>query len=102
MLARLKLLIDLLSIVVLTVLAVTGFVLWFALEDGGQRRGTAAAAEETWAGIGRGDWVDIHDAFAVAFLALMTAHVLVNLNFIIVTLKGMFGGTGNSRAGHSA
>jgi hypothetical protein len=92
MLARVKLLIDFTSIGALTVLAISGFVLWFALEGEGQRRGSGATAEESWAGISRGDWVDLHDAFAVAFLGLMTVHIIVNLNFVFVTLKGLLPG----------
>jgi uncharacterized iron-regulated membrane protein len=88
MLAKVKLLIDLVALLVLIVLSISGFVLWFGL-DGGPRRGQN---EDSWGGLARNDWTDLHDGFAVAFLALMAVHIVINFHFVVVTAKSLFAG----------
>ena len=72
--------IDLLSFVALTLMISTGTLLKFTLPP---RSGDSVVWDLT-----RHDWGNIHFYISVAFLLLMTAHLLVHVRFIKSVITG--------------
>ena len=72
--------------------AVSGFILWFALPQGGWHGGRfgGGAAEYTFWSLSRHTWVDIHDWVAVAILAVVIIHLVLHWKWIIYVTKKVF------------
>jgi len=70
----------------------SGAVLWFVLPHGGGYQGgrNLEAVEETF-GWSRDTWVDWHDWTAVALLAMLIIHLILNWKWLTVTTKRLFG-----------
>jgi hypothetical protein len=70
----------------------SGFVLWLILPrgrgDGGGRSGLTEASF-IWS---RDTWIDLHDWFAVALLAVFVLHLILHWKWIIYMTKRIFKG----------
>jgi cytochrome b subunit of formate dehydrogenase len=65
--------------------AVSGFVLWLALPQGG---GGAAGGETfLWS---RGVWLTIHERAAIALAVIVIIHVIFHWGWIVQTTKSYF------------
>jgi len=88
--------VDLLSFIVLTSLAVTGFIMKFVLPPGSGGRGRAlhggrgAEHIKTLLSMGRHDWGDIHFRLAVIFVVLAAVHIILHYNWIKAYCKSLF------------
>jgi hypothetical protein len=65
---------------------ISGFILWFALPSGGGRRGL----ELTFWGLSRHTWVQIHDWFAIALMAIVVIHLALHWKWVIRMFKQIF------------
>lgn len=67
---------------------ITGFVLWLIIPRGGGKRGLT---EESfiWS---RDTWIDLHDWFAVALLAVLVIHLILHWKWIVYMTKKVFSG----------
>ena len=72
--------------------AVSGFVLWLALPQGGGWRGgrPAGGAENTFWSLSRHTWLDIHDWAAVAIVAVIIIHLALHWKWIFYMTKKLF------------
>ena len=72
--------------------AVSGFVLWLALPQGGGWRGgrLAGGAEYTFWSLSRHTWLDIHDWVAVAIVAVIIIHLALHWKWIFYMTKKLF------------
>jgi hypothetical protein len=66
----------------------SGFVLWFALPHGlggggGQGWRAATRVVETFWGLNRTMWTDIHDWAAVALVVIAVAHIMMHWKWIV-------------------
>jgi cytochrome b subunit of formate dehydrogenase len=73
--------------VVLTLLGliegITGFILWFAIPEGGGGRGV----EKVFWTLSKNTWIDIHDWAAVALLALVIIHIILHWRWVVHMFK---------------
>ena len=72
--------IDLLSFVVLILMISTGTLLKYTLPP-------RSGGDEIWS-LTRHEWGDIHFNFSIAFLFLMTAHLVTHIKFIKSVITG--------------
>jgi len=72
--------------------AVSGFVLWLALPQGGGWRGGrfGGGVEYTFWSLSRHTWLDIHDWVAVAIVAVVIIHLVLHWKWIIYMTKKAF------------
>jgi hypothetical protein len=65
----------------------SGFALWLAFAEGpvGGRGGAPGLArgQEEFLGLGRNDWLDLHDWTAVSLMAILALHLLMNWRWVI-------------------
>lgn len=84
-----NLLVDILSLLVMSGMIATGLVIRFVLPPGtGGRHG--GAREVLW-GMGRHDWGDVHFWLAVAIVALLLAHVALHWTWVCGTVQRFVG-----------
>ncbi len=70
--------------------AVSGFVLWLALpQGGGWQGGRAGGGAEFWA-LSRHNWIDIHDWAAVAIMAVIIIHLIMHWKWIVYATRRVF------------
>ncbi len=77
------------------VMATSGFILWLAFEsgnggDGGRRRGEGGLGNDTFWGVSKHTWIDIHDWVAVTLLVFVVIHIYLHRKWIIRMLKYTF------------
>ena len=72
--------------------AVSGFVLWLALDGGGGWRGgrLAGGVENTFWSLSRHTWLDIHDWAAVAIMAVIIIHLALHWKWMFYMTKKVF------------
>ena len=72
--------------------AVSGFVLWLALPQGGGWRGgrLAGGVESTFWSLSRHTWIDIHDWVAVAIMAVVVIHLALHWKWMFYMTKKAF------------
>jgi hypothetical protein len=83
--------VDLVSLIDLLALALSGFVMRYVLPPGsgghGYRGGRAAAGIKHFWSMTRHQWADIHFFLAFLFVVLMAVHILMHWNWIKCYLK---------------
>jgi|WetSurMetagenome_2_1015567.scaffolds.fasta_scaffold745888_1 hypothetical protein len=79
---------SLVGILILTGLveAVSGLVLWFALPSGIGRRGL----EQSYLGLSRYTWIDIHDWVAIALIVIVMIHLILHRKWVLYMIKHIF------------
>jgi hypothetical protein len=75
---------------------VSGFALWLAFTEGplggrGAARGLARGQEE-YLGLGRHDWLDLHDWTAVALMTILALHLILNWRWVASVTKRLLRG----------
>jgi hypothetical protein len=95
--STLNFVIDLVSFVDLVGLVFTGFIIRYILPAGSGGRGRAlhdgqgAEHIKTLCGMTRHEWGDIHFYFAVAFIILLTVHMILHWAWIKNYVKSLLG-----------
>ena len=69
---------------------VSGFVLWFALPQGGWHGGRFGGVENAFWSLSRHTWVDIHDWTAVVIVAVIIIHLVLHWKWIVYMTKKAF------------
>ena len=74
------------------VMATSGFILWLAFEsgNGGGRRGVGGPGNDTFWGVSKHTWIDLHDWVAVTLLVFVAVHIYLHWKWIIRMLKRYF------------
>ena len=67
--------------------AISGFVLWAALPQGGGGRGSGII---TFWSLTRQTWIDIHDWVAVALVVMIIIHLILHRKWIVYMTKSYF------------
>jgi hypothetical protein len=82
------------ALLALLVQVVSGFVLWIALPrgDGFRFRGSGSRAAHESFGFDRATWVDVHEWAAVALVAILLLHLLLNWRWVVSVSKRVFVG----------
>ncbi len=85
--ATLNFIVDLLGLIALIGLTVTGFVLEWTLPPCGNctgqpQTGQADDHSQTLLGLGRHDWGDVHFVLAGLFIILIVAHMMLHWKWI--------------------
>lgn len=73
--------VDILGLLSFVPVAVSGAVLFFAFPGGGFQGGRNPLYTDVFLGISRHDWVSVHDYLGLAFILLMTAHILLHWRY---------------------
>ncbi|MHC1630786.1 MAG: DUF4405 domain-containing protein [Methanotrichaceae archaeon] len=87
---KLNLLFDILSFFAFLASTISGVVLWQVLPYGqGFRGGRGILADQSFLGLARHDWLDIHDYSSWIFVALVAIHIALHWRWIKVQLKSI-------------
>ena len=71
--------------------AVSGFVLWLALpQGGGWHGGRLGGAENVFWSLSRHTWLEIHDWTAVVIVAVIIIHLLLHWKWIFYMTRKVF------------
>ena len=72
--------------------AVSGFVLWLALPQGGGWRGGrfGGGVEYTFWSFSRHTWLDIHDWVAVAIMTVIVIHLILHWKWMVNMTRKVF------------
>jgi hypothetical protein len=65
---------------------ISGFVLWFALPSGTGRSGL----EQSYWGLTRHNWIDIHDWVAIGLVVIVIIHLLVHWKWVFRMTRHTF------------
>lgn len=79
-----KFIVDVLMFVDFVLLAVSGFVLWWALPRG--------SGGIPFFFLDRGEWLRMHDVTSIILVVLILVHLILNWNWIKCMILGLFGG----------
>ncbi|HKL28209.1 MAG TPA: DUF4405 domain-containing protein [Natrialbaceae archaeon] len=71
------LLVNLVAFVVLIPVTISGFVLWLAV-PGGQR----GAGQQTYLGITRLSWIDVHLVTSILVVLIIASHLLLHWSYV--------------------
>jgi len=87
---RLNYWIDVLLVICLIVVSITGLVLYFAFVSGEPGAGRST----TFVGTYKADWHPWHNYFGLAMIVLMVLHFILHFNWLNVMTRSLF----NSKA----
>jgi len=87
--ARVNFLVDALIGLAMVVEAISGFVLWLVLSSGGYRGGRGSLYPQTFI-LSRGDWLAVHDWFAVVMVVGILIHVALHWKWIVCMVRGLW------------
>lgn len=74
-----------------TVEAISGFILWFVLPQGaGSWQGGRAAIQSTFWSLTRHTWIDIHDWVAIAIVVGIIVHLILHRKWILAATRRVF------------
>ena len=85
--------IDVLLVICLIVVAISGLVLYFAFVSGSPGGGRSV----TFLGTHKVDWQPWHNLFGLAMTVLMVLHLIMHFNFLNVMTRNLFKKKKNSR-----
>lgn len=92
---------DLVSLIILLTLVISGFIIKYVLPPGSggrgrvQHDGRGQEHIKTLWSIGRHEWGDIHFYLAVLFVVLMAVHIFLHWRWIRNYLRTLFGSSQN-------
>ena len=95
--ARANLFVDLAIGLAALVEAVSGFVLWLVLPHVGYQGGRGASINQSFI-LSRGDWLALHDWFALVMVLGVLLHVALHWKWIVFMLRGLWQGAFPRRA----
>lgn len=76
---RLNIAINILSLATFIISTISGLVLWLALPDGyGYRGGRGDLVDQSFWGMLRPEWLDLHNSSSLIFVALVIIHIALH------------------------
>jgi len=73
--------VDLLGLLSFIPVAISGIVIFFVFPNGGFQGGRNPLYNDIFLGISRNDWIAVHDYLGMAFILLMTVHILLHWRY---------------------
>ena len=83
--------VDVTSLVIMASMAVTGVVMKYAVPSGQGRRRGSGLGPETWLGLSRHEWGDLHFYLALLLLTLIGLHLVLHWSWIKCRLRELGG-----------
>ena len=92
---RIRLFVVVLLLILVLFLAMSGSIMWFAFPDNGENGHDAV--EATFWSLSQHDWTVPHRWVAIALLAVIIIHIVINWKWLVSTVRGFWKPTGGNR-----